>query len=156
MLVSPDGDRGSYRYHQLFRDLLQSRLRDRSPERFVAMHKIAAQVHEDRWEFDRAAAHFTTAGDDRAAFAVLRDHAFDLFVSRGAPAVDRLVAALDLRHATAEPGRAAAVAVALASAGAIGEAERWITRVEPMGARLTPTESGRLAVRTSVPARSAR
>ena len=108
MLVSPLGDGESYGYHQLFRDLLQFRLRANSPERFVAMHKIAAEVYESRGEFDRAAAHFTTAGDDRAAFAVVRDHAVDLFVSRGGSAVERLVSVLDLRHATVEPGRAAA------------------------------------------------
>ena len=145
MLVSPDGDGESHRYHQLFRDLLQSRLRDRSPERFVAMHKIAAQVHEGRREFDRAAAHFTIAGDDPAAFAVLRDHAFDLFVSGGASAVDRLVSVLDLRHAMAEPARAAAVAVALSGAGVTEEAERWINRAESARPQLTPTEYGRVS-----------
>src|SRR4029077_20058877 len=88
MLVAPRGDGLTYRYHQLFRDLLQYRLRVSSPERFVALHKMAAQWHEHHGELDRAAAHLTIAGDDRAAFTLLRDHAFELQATGGATAVN--------------------------------------------------------------------
>ncbi len=145
MLVAPRGDGLSYRYHQLFRDLLQYRLRANSPERFTALHKIAAEWYEARGEYDRAAAHLTTTGDDHAAYALLRDHAVDVLVTGGPAALDRLVSVLDLKRAVDEPGRAIDVAVALAVAGALDEATRWIKRVEQAGTELSTTEASRLA-----------
>ena len=150
MLVMPRGDGFSYRYHQLFRDLLQYRLRASSPERFAALHKIAAEWYEARHEYDRAAVHLTTRGDDKASYALLRDHSFDVLLSGGPAALDRLVSALELRNAVAEPGRVIDVAVALAMAGALDEAARWITRVELAADDLSSAEASRLAAARAV------
>jgi LuxR family maltose regulon positive regulatory protein len=143
-LIMPSGDGYTYRYHRLFRDLLQFRLRAESPERFAALHETAAAWYASQREYDRAAAHLTSAGDDDGAYAVLRDHAYTMLLNGGPSALNQVVTALDIRRAD-EPGRAVDIGVALAIAGANDEAERWLTRVNDSDAALSPVEAARLA-----------
>lgn len=56
-----------YRYHHLFHDFLQTRLRQQAPERFQQLHRQVADWFLARQEWERAVAHRLTAGDLRAA-----------------------------------------------------------------------------------------
>jgi len=55
-----------YRYHHLFRDFLQARLREQDPARFCQLHRQAADWFEAQEEWERAVAHRKVAGDARA------------------------------------------------------------------------------------------
>jgi len=63
-----DDDTGMwYRYHHLFHDFLQNRLRQQAPGRFQQLHRQAADWFLAHQEWERAVAHRLTAGDLRAA-----------------------------------------------------------------------------------------
>ena len=55
-----------YRYHHLFRDFLQARLREQDPARFCQLHRQAAEWFEAQEEWEHAVAHRLAAGDARA------------------------------------------------------------------------------------------
>ena len=112
-LIMSRGDGYSYYYHQLFRDLLQYRLRTNSPERYAVLHEVAAKWYTAAGEFDRAVGHLTAAGNSQAAYALLRDHAYDMFLHGGPSAFDRVISVVDLQGAVDDPGRAVDVAVSL-------------------------------------------
>ena len=67
-LVPLDGRRRWYRYHQLFADVLQARLRDEQPEEVPDLHRRASAWYEQNGEPSEAIRHALAAGDfDRAA-----------------------------------------------------------------------------------------
>ncbi len=75
-LVPLDDERRRYRYHHLFGELLQERLRVRDPARAGALHRRAADHFDAIGDVDAAIVHALAAGDDeRAAALVLRDAA---------------------------------------------------------------------------------
>jgi len=144
-LIMSRGDGYSYYYHQLFRDLLQYRLRTNSPERYAVLHEVAAKWYTADGEFDRAVGHLTAAGNSQAAYALLRDRAYDMFLHGGPSAFDRVISVVDLQGAVDDPGRAVDVAVSLAVAGATDAAERWIARVDQSAGALSMRDVARLA-----------
>ena len=62
-LVPLDEVRGWWRYHHLFADLLQARLRQERPERVPGLHRAAAAWCEDHGLADEAVRHALAAGD---------------------------------------------------------------------------------------------
>ena len=67
-LVPLDDRRQWYRYHQLFADVLQARLRDERPEEVPDLHRRASGWHEQNGEPSEAIRHALAAGDfERAA-----------------------------------------------------------------------------------------
>jgi LuxR family maltose regulon positive regulatory protein len=67
-LVPLDGRRRWYRYHQLFADVLQARLRDEQPEEVPDLHRRASGWYEQNGEPSEAIRHALAAGDfERAA-----------------------------------------------------------------------------------------
>jgi LuxR family transcriptional regulator, maltose regulon positive regulatory protein len=63
-LVPLDEDRGWWRYHHLFADLLRARLRAEQPGRVPALHRSAAAWCEEHGLADDAVWHARAAGDD--------------------------------------------------------------------------------------------
>ncbi len=62
-----------YRYHHLFQEFLQSRLKESDPELWVALHRRAAGIYARRGAFDQVIAHYLKAGAlDDAARAIER------------------------------------------------------------------------------------
>jgi LuxR family maltose regulon positive regulatory protein len=60
--------RSTYRYHQLFRDLLRAELARREPNMEAALHRRASDWWEAQGDIDRAVSHAREAGDrERAA-----------------------------------------------------------------------------------------
>jgi LuxR family transcriptional regulator, maltose regulon positive regulatory protein len=67
-LVPLDDRRRWYRYHQLFADVLQARLRDEQPEEVPELHRRASGWYEQNGEPSEAIRHALAAGDfERAA-----------------------------------------------------------------------------------------
>lgn len=59
---------GSYRYHHLFREFLEERLRREEPERFARLHAGAGKLLEKKGAWHEAMHHYHRAGDfDEAA-----------------------------------------------------------------------------------------
>lgn len=77
-LVPLGEDRRWYRYHHLFSELLQFRLRRLHPERLDALHERASRWFEEQGELTEALEHASRMSD-RARLAELLDHhGFDL------------------------------------------------------------------------------
>jgi LuxR family transcriptional regulator, maltose regulon positive regulatory protein len=62
-LVPLDEERGWWRYHQLFADLLGVRLQQEQPDRVAQLHRAAAAWHEAHELADEAIGHALAAGD---------------------------------------------------------------------------------------------
>jgi LuxR family maltose regulon positive regulatory protein len=62
-LVPLDEERGWWRYHQLFADLLQVRLQQEQPDRVAELHRAAATWHEAHELADETIGHALAAGD---------------------------------------------------------------------------------------------
>ena len=58
-----EGPNECYRYHNLFQEFLQSKLKAEDPELYVLLHRRAAKMAEEEGDWDSAFAHFQAAGD---------------------------------------------------------------------------------------------
>jgi LuxR family maltose regulon positive regulatory protein len=69
LFIAPiDEGRTWFRYHRLFSDLLQARLRQERPDDLPRLHRLAGDWHERSGHADEAVGHYLHAGDfDRAA-----------------------------------------------------------------------------------------
>lgn len=52
-----------YRYHNLFREFLQTKLRTGEPDLFARLHRLAGQMAEAEGEWDSAMGHYQAAGE---------------------------------------------------------------------------------------------
>ena len=62
-VVRLDGDRGWYRYHHLFAELLEGELRRRDPGAVPGLHRRAARWFEERDQVRQAVRHWLAAGE---------------------------------------------------------------------------------------------
>jgi LuxR family maltose regulon positive regulatory protein len=81
-LLPLDGHRTWYRYHHLFRDLLQHELRLAEPEEVQALHKRAREWHLTQGQIPQAILH-ATAAEDYAEAAELIAANWLRYVNRG-------------------------------------------------------------------------
>jgi LuxR family maltose regulon positive regulatory protein len=72
-LTRLDDDRPSYRYHPLLREVLRAELTQRDPERVGRLHRVAAEVLEQRGESLAAARHLMAIDEYEPAFELLFD-----------------------------------------------------------------------------------
>ncbi len=76
LFISPlDDERYWYRYHHLFRDLLEMRLRHTAPEKMDALHLRAAEWLVTAGEIDQAVHHFIQGKDFDRAAELVEQHA---------------------------------------------------------------------------------
>jgi LuxR family maltose regulon positive regulatory protein len=68
-----DDEAGTYRYHQLIKEVLQAELRINDPARESQLHLAAAQHLADGGQVGLAARHLLAAGDPNAAFRLLSE-----------------------------------------------------------------------------------
>jgi LuxR family maltose regulon positive regulatory protein len=129
-LVPLDEVRGWWRYHQLFADLLQARLRQEAPERVAALHRAAAAWHEDHGLADDAVRHAVAAGDP--AWAVrLVDRNVEALLQRGEGAtLQGWLAALPHDLVCTRPRLCLAQAVTALIGGRLDDAEVLLTQAE--------------------------
>src|SRR6202007_2518521 len=90
-VVSLDGCRSWFRYHQLFADLLQLELRRTEPEERAALHGAAAGWLADPGHPVEPVRQAQTAKDWELGTRLLSDHWLDLYLSgRGATLAELL------------------------------------------------------------------
>jgi LuxR family transcriptional regulator, maltose regulon positive regulatory protein len=93
-LVALDDKRRWWRYHHLFADLLQARLRQAAPERLVALHRAAAQWFQEHAYIDEAIRHALAANDSEWAARLVEAEAQTLLMRNESATVHRWLLAL--------------------------------------------------------------
>ena len=102
-LTPLDEVRGWWRYHHLFADLLQARLRQEQPGRLPGLHHAAAAWCEAHGLADETIRHALAAGDAARAARLIEKH-FDAVFLRGENAtIQRWVSALPAELARSRP-----------------------------------------------------
>jgi LuxR family maltose regulon positive regulatory protein len=102
-LVPLDEVRGWWRYHQLFADLLQARLRHQQPDRIPRLHRAAAAWLERHGMADDAIRHALATGDAGWATRLTEEHVEALIGRSELATVDRWLAALPAGLVRARP-----------------------------------------------------
>lgn len=77
-LIPLDDERGWYRYHHLFADLLQNRLRQSRPEKISELHRKASLWHQENNFVERALQHAAAIPDENQVAAILEEQAVAL------------------------------------------------------------------------------
>jgi LuxR family maltose regulon positive regulatory protein len=130
-VVSLDRERVWYRYHHLFRDVLQRELADHEPDLVPVLHRRAATWYEGRGELESALEHADAAGDAERAARLITKIALPLYYGGRAASVERRLARFD---SPALLRRYPAVALQgswiHALRGRATEAERWLRAAE--------------------------
>lgn len=137
-----------FRYHALFRDFLQARLRQRAEGTFSELHRRAAAWFEDQGDLERAARHYLSAGApgeaaravDRSSRDLLKAGHFETLIhwAEELPAEEIRVRprlALNVAEAAFRLGRPTLSARWLA----IAEAQARLQNDDPLLARILAT-----------------
>jgi LuxR family maltose regulon positive regulatory protein len=123
-VVSLDGERTWFRYHNLFRELLRLELRRTTPDLIAGLHRRAAGWFADRGQVIEAVRHTQAAGDWEAASHLLADHLFDLLMGGHDKTIKALLEAFPRSARLAHPELAVVDAALETMQGRFGEAAR--------------------------------
>ena len=129
LFVVPTG-RESYRYHQLFRDMLRYQLRARSLDSELDAHRRAAEWYDGQGRIAAALTHLVAAGEHDRAYRLLQAELGHVFMRGGAVAVRALVTAVSGTDPTIDAGRMVTNGSALTIAGALTSADSWLQRAQ--------------------------
>jgi LuxR family maltose regulon positive regulatory protein len=102
-LIPLDDEHKWFRYHQLFQDFLQNRLRREGRDRFEALHRRAAGIFEARQEWSEAFDHYTQADDQGEMVRLLETLTEELFTTAHWDILQRWIDALSPAVAEANP-----------------------------------------------------
>ena len=127
LFVVPTGNE-TYRYHQLFRDMLRYQLRATSLDGALDAHRRAAEWYESRGMVAPALPHLLAAGEVDRAYELLQAKLTPVFMRGGAIAVRALVTAMSAGDPTLDAGRMVTVGSALVIAGALSSGGDWLER----------------------------
>jgi LuxR family maltose regulon positive regulatory protein len=127
LFVVPTGHE-TYRYHQLFRDMLRYQLRARSLDGALDAHRRAAEWYESGGMIASALPHLLAAGEVDRAYALFQAKITPVFMRGGAIAVRALVAAMSGGDPTLDASRMVTVGSALVIAGALTSGGAWLER----------------------------
>ena len=105
------GSRGrSYRYHQLFAELLRCELRRQAPGEIAELHRRAAHWYASRGLVIDAIGQTLTAGDEREAADMMVEHGLSLILRGEAATLDQLGGQLPAELVQSDPELALLVA----------------------------------------------
>ncbi len=145
LFVVPTGDE-TYRYHQLFRDMLRYQLRATSLDGAQDAHQRAAEWYESQASFAPALSHLLAAGEVDRAYEVLQEVLGPVFMRGGAIAVRALVTAMSSGDPTLDAGRMVTIGSALVIAGALTSGGAWLDRAQRQAGDLDDERRRRLTV----------
>jgi ATP/maltotriose-dependent transcriptional regulator MalT len=129
-LVALDDERGWWRYHRLFADLLRARLQQAQPDRVPALHRNAAAWLEEHGLVDDAVRHAVAAGEVEWAAGLVEQHTQGCFQRGEAATVDRWLAALPAELVRARPRLSLARAIWALIGGRVDEVEPLLADAE--------------------------
>ena len=138
--------RDTYRYHHLFRDLLRHRLHADDPERERNLHRRAAAFFVDASDIENAFGHLLLAGDEAAAFEMLRRSLVDAFIEGDGRVLHRLAAKVGTAAGGGEPGHLVDLALGVAASAPAGQAAPWIVSANNRAADLGDVDLARLVL----------
>lgn len=102
-LVPLDAERGWWRYHHLFGDLLYARMRQQRPERVLELHRRAASWLQEHGLIDDAIRHALSAGDAESAARLVERHADEYLNSSEDATLERWLQVLPAEAVAAQP-----------------------------------------------------
>ena len=102
-VVALDDERGWYRYHHLFADLLRGRLAQRLPDQAAALHLRASAWFEGCGLLEEAIAHTLAAGEMERAAELVEQIAIRMFVEERPTTLSRWIDALPENVLRARP-----------------------------------------------------
>ena len=149
-VVSLDGRRSWFRYHQLFADLLQLELRHAEPGEVPALHATAARWYAENGYPAEAVRHAQAAQDWSLAAGLLSDYWVDLDLGGQAVTARELVTAFPAGVAAADAELAALMAAAELVRGSLEEAGRQLALASQRSASVSAERRGRLQVMLTV------
>ena len=130
-LVRVGTDTGTYRFHQLFRDVLRGWLSARDPDRVKALHAAASRWYEQHDDIARAVRHAIDGADADRAFALVRDHTASGYFGGGA-GISSWISELGSEVLSARSDQLLDYIVVLLLAGWIDEAGRWLAYLDTL------------------------
>src|SRR5262249_11227208 len=122
-----DGRREWYRYHHLFRELLQMDLERTEPELVPVLHQRAAAWHRAQGSVDAAIQHSLAAGDSSFAGKVILENWSHFQRTGGRATVEGWLARLPESAFAASTSLALAAAFFTVSSGPVAEVERYLS-----------------------------
>jgi LuxR family maltose regulon positive regulatory protein len=146
-VVSLDPERTSFRYHQLFADLLRLELRRTLPEEVPELHRRAAAWFTQHGEVTEAIRHTQAAGDWQCAARLLADHSLSLTLDGQAQTMQSLLRAFPL--GADHPELALAHATVDLAQGRLDEAAAHLTVAEAHTLTAPPDRRRRLQIATA-------
>jgi LuxR family maltose regulon positive regulatory protein len=149
-VVSLDGRRSWFRYHQLFADLLQLELRHAEPGDVPALHATAAGWYAGNGYPAEAVRHAQAAQDWSLAARLLSDYWIDLDLGGQAATARELLSAFPAGVAAADAELAALMAAAELARGSLEEAGRQLALASQRSASVSAERRGRLQVMLTV------
>jgi LuxR family transcriptional regulator, maltose regulon positive regulatory protein len=133
-LVALDSERRWWRYHRLFADLLQARLRRTDPDRVQALHRAAAVWHEGHGLPDDAVRHALAGGDAQGAARIVEEHLEEQLWRRNERAtLARWLTALPPEALARRPRLVLGRAIVAVLGGRLDDAESLLGAVERAG-----------------------
>lgn len=149
-VVPLDGDGEWYRYHNLFRELLQAELRRRAPDLIPELLRRAAAWHEDHGDPGEAFEYAYVAGDLARAGRIALRHG-DGLVGRGQiKTVRRWLARCTLEQLASDPQLALAGGWVALLSGEAAEARRLAAVAGTAGDLDVPSPDGATSLRSSL------
>ena len=149
-VVSLDGRRSWFRYHQLFADLLQLELRHAEPGEVPALHATAAGWYAGNGYPVEAVRHAQAAQDWSLAAGLLSDYWVDFDLGGQAVTARELLTAFPADVAAADAELTALMAAAELARGSLEEAGRQLALASQRSASVSAERRGRLQVMLTV------
>jgi LuxR family maltose regulon positive regulatory protein len=145
-VVSLDGQRTWFRYHQLLSDFLRLELRRTAPGEVPGLHRRAAAWLLERGHLVEAVEHTQAAGDWSEAARMLADHVFSLAMEGHADSIAGLLESFPQGVSAKQPELALAFAVTELLQGRVEEAAAQLTLAESHIENTAPERRYRLTV----------
>jgi LuxR family maltose regulon positive regulatory protein len=143
--LDPEGT--TFRYHQLFTEMLRFRLRASDPQHEFVLHERAAHWYRDHHELVAAFRHQWRAGHRTEAMRSIHGNVLDSYYGGNLPTLAESERVLTDDDLLAAPGPAVSFCSTLVLAGYVDEAERLAGRIESIaGTRLGPDDRIQLLV----------
>lgn len=121
-------DGRTWRYHELFAQLLRYQLRLTDPKREQELHRIAAASLAQRGEIDQVVHHYLAAGDDQSVLEFLRARVIEAYFRDDGITVQRCLDELETGWAEGSLERLLEYALVLGMVGRTEEGQRIVER----------------------------